>query len=71
MPSPNFSTLIVEGFTKSNFPPSHELGGKLWIAQGISLFFILFGGFSRFFIKNFHFSSTKLLFFILKMGCGP
>jgi hypothetical protein len=43
------------------------VGGKLWIAQGISLFFILFGGFS---IKKFHFSSTKLLFFILKMGCG-
>jgi hypothetical protein len=47
------------------------VGGKLWIAQRIFLIFILFGAFSRFFfIKRFHFSSTQLLFFILKLGCG-
>jgi hypothetical protein len=56
----------MEGFIQRGI----SLGGELWIAQGILLFFILFGAFSRFFIKRFHFSSTQLLFFILKMGCG-
>jgi hypothetical protein len=65
VPWPKISTLIMEGFTKSNFPPTNwETNYEL--LRGSPSSSSCLAGSPRDFIFHLH----SVAFFILKMGCG-